>query len=131
MKERIMIGKVQYVDTGNVTINIERDEFVNSVQVNQIVQINSSKTKEKIIGLVTKILRKASPVDSYFTPIPCEFPGYPHKEIMAAGNFTQGSTIEFTGDGPVIPPYKIYMQGALTFEYGRLGILLALTELIK
>ena len=64
MKESIMIGKVQYVDTGNVTINIERDEFVNSVQVNQIVQINSSKTKEKIIGLVTKILRKASPVDS-------------------------------------------------------------------
>lgn len=64
MKESIMIGKVQYVDTGNVTINIERDEFVNSVQVNQIVQINSSKTKEKIIGLVTKILRKVSPVDS-------------------------------------------------------------------
>ena len=63
MKESIMIGKVQYVDTGNVTINIERDEFVNSVQVIQIVQINSSKTKEKIIGLVTKILRKASPVD--------------------------------------------------------------------
>lgn len=48
MKESIMIGKVQYVDTGNVTINIERDEFVNSVQVNQIVQINSSKTKEKL-----------------------------------------------------------------------------------
>ena len=46
MKESIMIGKVQYVDTGNVTINIEMDEFVNSVQVNQIVQINSSKTKQ-------------------------------------------------------------------------------------
>ena len=63
MNESIMIGKVQYVDTGNVTINIEKDELVNSVQVNQIVQINSSKTNEKIIGLVTKILRKASPVD--------------------------------------------------------------------
>ena len=63
MRESIMIGKVQYVDTGNVTINIERDELVNSVQVNQIVQVNSSKTNEKIIGLVTKILRKASPVD--------------------------------------------------------------------
>jgi hypothetical protein len=58
-----MIGKVQYVDTGNVTINIDNDELVNSVQVNQIVQVNSSKTNEKIIGLVTKILRKASPVD--------------------------------------------------------------------
>ena len=63
MNESIMIGKVQYVDTGNVTICIEHDELVNSVQVNQIVQINSSKTNEKIIGLVTKILRKASPVD--------------------------------------------------------------------
>lgn len=64
MNENIMIGKVQYVDTGNVTICIEKDELVNSVQVNQIVQINSSKTNEKIIGLVTKILRKASPIDS-------------------------------------------------------------------
>lgn len=62
MNESIKIGKVQYVDTGNVTINIEKDEFINSVQVNQIIQINSSKTNEKIIGLVTKILRKASPI---------------------------------------------------------------------
>lgn len=60
----IMIGKVQYVDTGNVTIKIEKDELVNSVQVNQIVQVTSSKTNEKIIGLVTKILRKFSPLDS-------------------------------------------------------------------
>lgn len=60
----IMIGKVQYVDTGNVTIKIEKDELVNSVQVNQIVQVTSSKTNEKIIGLVTKILRRSSPLDS-------------------------------------------------------------------
>ena len=59
-----MIGKVQYVDTGNVTIKIEKDELVNSVQVNQIVQVMSSKTNEKIIGLVTKILRKSSPLDT-------------------------------------------------------------------
>ena len=59
-----MIGKVQYVDTGNVTIKIEKDELVNSVQVNQIVQVTSSKTNEKIIGLVTKILRKSSPLDN-------------------------------------------------------------------
>lgn len=60
----LMIGKVQYVDTGNVTIKIEKDELVNSVQVNQIVQVTSSKTNEKIIGLVTKILRKSSPLDN-------------------------------------------------------------------
>lgn len=63
MKETIKIGKVQYVDTGNVTICIEQDELVNSIQVNQIVQINSSKTNEKVIGLVSKILRKATPID--------------------------------------------------------------------
>lgn len=63
MNGNILIGKVQYVDTGNVTIHIEEDELVNSVQVNQIVQINSSKTNEKIIGLVSKILRRASPID--------------------------------------------------------------------
>lgn len=64
MNGSIMIGKVQYVDTGNVTIKIERDDLVNSVQVNQIVQVTSSKTNEKIIGLVTKILRRSSPLDS-------------------------------------------------------------------
>ena len=63
MNGNILIGKIQYVDTGNVTIHIEEDELVNSVQVNQIVQINSSKTNEKIIGLVSKILRRASPID--------------------------------------------------------------------
>lgn len=63
MSDSVLIGKVQYVDTGNVTICIDKDELVNSVQINQIVQVNSSKTNEKIIGLVTKILRKASPVD--------------------------------------------------------------------
>lgn len=63
MNGNILIGKVQYVDTGNVTIHIEEDELVNSVQVNQIVQIDSSKTNEKIIGLVSKILRRASPID--------------------------------------------------------------------
>ena len=60
----IIIGKVQYVDTGNVTIKIEKEDLVNSVQVNQIVQVTSSKTNEKIIGLVTKILRKSSQLDS-------------------------------------------------------------------
>ena len=64
MSESLKIGTVQYVDTGNVTISIEKDELVNSVQVNQIVQIDSSKTNEKIIGLVSKILRKASAIDN-------------------------------------------------------------------
>ena len=72
-----------------------------------------------------------SPIDNYATPIPCEFPGYPHDEIMAAGTFTNGSTIELTCDGPVIPPYTAFMQGSLTFDYGKLIVMSALTKLLK
>ena len=72
-----------------------------------------------------------SPVDSYFTPVPCEVPGYPHEEIMAAGNFTNGSTIELTCDAPITSPYTAYLQGALTFEYGKLIVMGALTYLLE
>ena len=50
---------------------------------------------------------------------------------MAAGSFTQGSTIELSADAPVIPPYTLYMQGGLSFEYGKLGIMLALSKITK
>ena len=56
-------------------------------------------------------------------------PGYPFDEVMAAGSFTQGSTIELSGDAPVIPPYTLFMQGGLTIEYGKLSVLLALTKM--
>ena len=72
-----------------------------------------------------------SPIDCFATPVPCEFPGYPHDEIMAAGTFTNGSTIELTCDAPVIAPFTAFMQGSLTFEYGKLIILGALTHLLK
>ena len=71
-----------------------------------------------------------SPIDSYYAPVPCEVPGYPHEEIMAAGNFTNGSTIELTCDAPIIPPWTAYLQGSLTFEYGRLIIMGGLTYLL-
>ena len=54
-----LIGKVQSVDTGNVSVKVDNEESLNSVQINQIVQIRSTKTGEKIIGLVSKIMRKA------------------------------------------------------------------------
>ena len=76
-------------------------------------------------------LQAASPIDSYVTPIPCEFPGYPHDEIMAAGTFTNGSTIELTCDAPVIPPYTAYMQGSLTYDYGKIAVLSALSNMLK
>jgi len=55
--------------------------------------------------------------------------GYPHNEIMSAGCFAQGSTIELTCDGPVVEPYTVFMQGGLTYETGKLSIMAALSKL--
>ena len=67
----------------------------------------------------------ASPVDSFVSPIPDAMPGYADKIIMAAGAFVQGSSIELSADGPLKPPYTAYMQGGLTYEAGKIGILSA------
>ena len=58
-------------------------------------------------------------------------PGYPHKEVSASGSFTEGSTIELSCDAPVCEPYGMFMQGGLTYEYGKLGIMVALNEMLK
>lgn len=73
----------------------------------------------------------ASPIDSYVTPQPWDMPGYSDKVIMAAGAFTSGSSIELSADGPLRPPYIAYLQGGLTYESGRLGILSAAKEVLK
>ncbi|MDC9723522.1 MAG: ATPase, partial [Urechidicola sp.] len=59
MEAEFLIGKVQSVDTGNVSVKVDKEELLNNVQINQIVQIRSTKTGEKIIGLISKIMRKA------------------------------------------------------------------------
>lgn len=76
-------------------------------------------------------LQRGSPVDSFVTPYPAPMPGYPHEEISSCGTFVNGSTIELSADGPMIYPYTIFMQGGLTYEYGKLGILIALNEILK
>ena len=95
-----------------------------------IVQTFNFETADEMVKFCQS-LQTASPIDSFYTPIPCEMPAYPHEEIMSAGCFAQGSTIELSCDGPVVAPYKVYMQGGLTYEYGKLGILIALTKLLK
>lgn len=75
-------------------------------------------------------IQKGSPIDSFVTPVPAPMPGYPHDEVMAAGTFVQGSTIELSCDGPMVEPYTAYMQGSLTYEYGKLGILIGLQEML-
>lgn len=75
-------------------------------------------------------IQKGSPIDSFVTPVAAPMPGYPHDEVMAAGTFVQGSTIELSCDGPMVEPYTAYMQGSLTYEYGKLGILIGLQEML-
>lgn len=76
-------------------------------------------------------IQKGSPIDSNVIPFPSDMGGYDDKVIMAAGTFTQGSTIELSCDGPIRPPFIAYMQGGLTYEYGKLGILKAIEEMNK
>lgn len=75
-------------------------------------------------------IQSGAPVDAYVTPEPWMMPGYDAEVIMAAGAFIQGSSIELSADGPMRPPYTAYLQGGLTYESGRLGILLAVSEML-
>ena len=74
-------------------------------------------------------IQAASPVDSNALPEPWDMPGYTDQVIMAAGAFTQGSSIELSCDGPLRPPYIAYMQGGLTYEYGKLGVMKAISNI--
>ena len=76
-------------------------------------------------------IQAGSPVDSNALPIPWDMPGYTDQVIMAAGCFTQGSSIELSCDGPIRPPYIAYMQGGLTYEYGKLGLISAIEYMKK
>ena len=76
-------------------------------------------------------IQMGSPVDAFAIPQPWDMPGYSDKVIMAAGTFTQGSSIELSCDGPIREPYIAYQQGGLTYEYGKLGVKKAIEELLK
>ena len=85
--------------------------------------------KNKLIEFVRGI-QKAAPIDSSAIVEPSDMPGYDDPVIMASGSFTQGSSIEFSCDGPVRPPYIAYMQGSLTYHYGKLGLMIAVNRLL-
>lgn len=95
-----------------------------------IVQNIIFRNKEKLIKYCQGI-QGASPVDANVLPIPWDMPGYVDQVIMAAGTFTQGSSIELSCDGPIREPYIAYQQGSLTYSYGRLAVLKAVCNLIK
>ncbi len=76
-------------------------------------------------------IQAGAPVDSYVTPEPWPMPGYDCPVIMAAGSFIQGSSIELSADGPIREPYAVYMQGGLTYESGKLGIMMAVSAMLE
>lgn len=95
-----------------------------------IIQMISLNTPEAVCKFCRGI-QSGSPVDSYVTPEPWAMPGYDDQVIMAAGAFIQGASIELSADAPMRPPYTVYLQGGLTYESGKTGILLAAEELLK
>ena len=93
----------------------------------QMIHLEKPEAVEKFC----KGIQAGAPVDSFVTPVPWAMPGYDCPVIMAAGAFIQGSSIELSADAPMRPPYTVYMQGGLTYESGKLGILLAADELLR
>lgn len=87
-----------------------------------IIQAVELGSPEKMLAFCQG-LQEYSPVDAHVRPIPGPMPGYTDQVIMAGGTFIQGSSIELSADGPLRPPYIIYLQGGLTFEHAMLGIL--------
>ena len=94
-----------------------------------IVQTISFHAADKLIKFC-KGIQMGSPVEAYCIPEPGDMPGYAHPEIMAAGTFVTGATNELSCDGPVTEPYTAYMQGGLTYDYGKLGVMRALDEML-
>ena len=94
-----------------------------------IIQTVITDAPEKLCAFCRGI-QKGSPVDAFVTPEPWDMPGYSDQVIMAAGAFTQGSSIELSADGPLRPPYTAFFQGGLTYESGKIGILAAAQEMM-
>ncbi len=95
-----------------------------------IIQTISLFKSENLISFCQGI-QKGSPIESYVVPVPSATPGYTKEEIMAGGSFISGSTIELSCDGPLDEPYTAFMQGGLTYEYGKLGIMIGINEILK
>ena len=79
----------------------------------------------------TQAIQSASAIDASATVLPSDMPGYDDQIIMASGSFVQGSSIELSCDGPIRPPFVAYQQGSLTYEYGKMAILHAISSIYK
>ncbi|MGI5998928.1 MAG: methionine gamma-lyase family protein, partial [Lutispora sp.] len=95
-----------------------------------IIQAVKFKNEEALIAFCRGI-QLGSPVDSFVSPEPWDMPGYNDKVIMAAGAFVQGSSIELSADAPIRPPYIAYLQGGITYDHAKIGILYAIQEMLE
>jgi cystathionine beta-lyase family protein involved in aluminum resistance len=95
-----------------------------------IIQAIKFNDKDDLINFC-KGIQKGSPVDSFVECEPWDMPGYKDQVIMAAGAFVQGSSIELSADAPIRPPYIAYLQGGLTFEHAKTGVLIGLTNVLN
>lgn len=95
-----------------------------------IIQIVECKTRENLLTFA-RSLQASSPIDSNVYVDAAPMPGYACDVVMAAGCFTEGSTIELSCDAPVREPYEVFMQGSLTYEYGKLSIMTALSKILE
>jgi cystathionine beta-lyase family protein involved in aluminum resistance len=95
-----------------------------------IVELIKFNNPDKLIKFVQGI-QSGSAIDAHVLPIPSDMPGYDDKIIMASGSFTQGSSIEISCDGPIRKPYIAYLQGSLTYEYGKIALIKAIEKLEK
>ena len=94
-----------------------------------IIQTIKFGNEEKVIKFI-KGIQYGAPIDSFVECEPWDMPGYKDKVIMAAGSFVQGSSIELSADAPIRPPYIAYLQGGLTFDHAKIGILMAVNNII-
>lgn len=97
---------------------------------NDIIQMVTLKNGENMKKFCRGV-QAGAPVDSYVTPEPWQMPGYNVPVIMAAGAFVQGSSIELSADGPMREPHTLYVQGGITYESGKLGIMMAVNEMLS
>lgn len=94
-----------------------------------IIQMIHLKSAENLVKFC-QILQKVSPINSAITPIPAQIPGYADEVVMAGGTFIEGSTVELSADGPLRPPYTVYLQGGLNYAHTRYALQKILETLI-
>ena len=95
-----------------------------------IIQTVTLRSGENLLRFCLGI-QSGSPVDSFVTPEAWKMPGYEDEVVMAAGAFIQGSSIELSCDGPMREPYFAFLQGGLTYEAGRLGVMAGIAEMLS